>query len=292
MTSPPTPADAADHIITVFAGLDQRPGDVLRIRNLAQAFAQPGWRGSDFNLGIEFALQQNWVALVSTTSFRLTEAGYQRFTGSTEMNFASKCNEKITLERTDGTRYEDVRVLVTEKMVLVPDASIPISNDDVILRPLPSGIVERLVVTSPGFFAQSVGFPPHYQVRYRHEGKRKEGSPGYVIHASNNSHVNINAIDNSINNANSGNHDLALLASELATLRDALVKTANSPEHYVAIGSISSAELAAKSGSKSNVSKALSALGDSGKWVLGAAKEIGVSLASEAIKSYVGLPPG
>ena len=211
-------------------------------------------------------------------------------TESSQMDLARQCNEKITVERTDGTRHENVKAMVTGKMVLVPDFNIPIAIDDVILRPLPSGIVERLVVTDPGFFAGHHGFSAHYQVKYRHEGRKPQGSPGYVIHATNNSHVNINSTDNSVNQIDNSNSDLSLLASELSSLRETLVKAATSPEHYVAIGNISSAELAAKSGASSNVDKALSALGEGGKWVLAAAREIAVPVAIQEIKSKLGLP--
>jgi hypothetical protein len=68
-----------------------------------------------------------------------------------------------------------------------------------------------------------------------------------------------------------------------------LIGRAQNPEHYVAIGAIASAEVAAKSGEQSKVTQALSALGTAGKWALNTATEIGVKVATEALKAQVGL---
>jgi hypothetical protein len=173
-------------------------------------------------------------------------------------------------------------------MVLIPDAKIPIEPDDAILRELPSGIVERLVVTEPGFYATIHGIPAHYQVKYRREGQKPAGSPGYHIHVSgDNSRVNINSIDNSANTISNQSYDFTALAAELATLRQALLKRAQSPEHYTAIGAIASAETETKSGDVSKVKRALSALGTAGLWALETSKEIGVSLAAELLKAQI-----
>lgn len=204
------------------------------------------------------------------------------------MNLIGQCNEEVTIERTDGSRYEAVKALVSGKMIMIPDASIPIAPDDVILRALPSGLVERMVVTDPGFYAKIHGMPNHYQVKYRREGQGNSGSPGYVIHMSgSNSRLNINSTDNSTNIFGVDPSNISKLSEELSSLRNALIPLANQPEHYVAIGGIASAEIAAKEGKASNVNQALSALGSGAKWVLDVAKSIGVPVATEALKSYV-----
>jgi hypothetical protein len=204
-----------------------------------------------------------------------------------------KCNETITVERQDGSRYEDVRALVSGKMIFIPDPRVPIAPNDAILRQLPSGLVERLVVTDPGFYAGISGIPAHYQVKYRREGQEPAGRPGYVVHVSgNNSRVNIQSTDNSTNSIIYQAEDMPKLADEFAQLRAALLTRARSAEHYAAIGAVASAEVAAKEGASPKIAQALSALGAGGRWVVDTAKDIGVPLAVAALKPFLGLPPG
>ncbi len=206
------------------------------------------------------------------------------------MDLLRQCNEKITIERQDGTRHEDVPALVTGKMVLVPNEKLPITAGDALLRKLPSGIVERLVVTDPGFHAKIHALPSHYQVKYRKDGTQSDGTPGYTIHVSGkNSRVNIGSVDNSINTVNYVQQNMNGLAEELTRLREALLLKAQRPEHYAAIGAVASAEIAATEGDASKVSHALSALGEAGKWALGVAMDIGVEVAAGALTKSMGL---
>lgn len=208
--------------------------------------------------------------------------------GNVDMSLLSQCNEKVTIERRDNSRYENVPALVSRGMILIPDAKIPIEPDDAILRQLPSGIVERLVVTEPGFYTTNHGISAHYQVKYRREGQKPAGSPGYHIHLNgDNSRVNINSIDNSENSITNQSLDFTELAAELAKLRKALLERAQSPEHYTAIGAIASAETETKSGDASKIKRALSALGSAGRWVLDPSKEIGVPVVVELLKGQI-----
>jgi hypothetical protein len=236
-----------------------------------------------------YAANQEWLDILSGgSSYRLTEKGFLE-AGENDMNLSAKCNEKITVERQDGTRHEDVSSLVTDNMVLVPDGKIPISAGDALLRELPSGIVERLVVTSPGFHAGVHGFPPHYQIKYRHEGQGQAGTPGYAVHVSGpNSRVNIGSVDNSTNMVSYVSQNMEGLADELARLRAALLTKAQSPEDYAALGAVAGAEVAAKAGDASRVSQALSNLGSAGKWALGVAKDIGVEIAAGVLAKSIG----
>lgn len=84
--------------------------------------------------------------------------------------------------------------------------------------------------------------------------------------------------------------DMVKLAAELPKLLEALKSAATSPEHYVAMGQIASAELAARKSDASGVREALTKLGPTaGKWVLSAAEKIGVGVAIAAVKGYLGL---
>jgi hypothetical protein len=150
------------------------------------------------------------------------------------MDFLDLCNEKVTIERQDASRFENVPAHVSRETILIPDAKIPIKSGDAILRQLPSGLVERLIVVEPGLLAKLYEVSAHYQIKYRREGQKPADNPGYQIHVSgNNSRVNIGSTDNSINAVNTVNNapcDFTALAGELTRLRIALEK-AQDPEH-------------------------------------------------------------
>ena len=80
--------------------------------------------------------------------------------------------------------------------------------------------------------------------------------------------------------------DLSQLAEELAKIRNEMKKTANGLEQEVAIGAIAAAEQEAKN---NNRQKVMENLKTGGKWALGIAKEIGVSVATLAIQQALGL---
>ena len=289
----PGPEDTAEYILQLFVEQHAlRSGEVLMQQNFMVHFLKAPWRTSDFGPGVSFAIAKGWVEpLKAGTSFRLTDAGYNH-AGEREMNLERQCKDVVTIEHADGTRHENVKALVTPNIVMVPDAKIPISPDDIILRELPSGLVERMVVTDPAFNQGLGPIRPHYQARYKREGEKPAGTPGYVIHVTGpNSRVNINSVDQSQNAVRIEQQDLGDLAVELEKLRTALVQNASTAEHYSAIGSIASAETAAKEGDKSKVEQALSALGSAGKWVAGVAKDIGVPIAVAVLKAHAGLPP-
>jgi hypothetical protein len=233
-------------------------------------------------------IQALWSYIERADSQKKEEPETRPASGDSSMNLASKCNERVTVERRDNSRYENVPALVTGEMILIPDAKIPIEPQDAILRQLPSGVVERLVVTEPRFYAAVRTIPAHYQVKYRREGQKPAGSPGYHIHLSgDNPRVNINSVDNSANTVSNQSLDFTALAFELAKLRKALLERAQSPEHYTAIGAIAMAETETKSGDASNVKRALSALGSAGRWVLDTSKEIGVPIVVELLKAHI-----
>jgi uncharacterized protein YjbI with pentapeptide repeats len=85
----------------------------------------------------------------------------------------------------------------------------------------------------------------------------------------------------------SGPHnDLRALATQLATLRQHLRQAAVEPEHDAAIGAIAQAEMAAKEG---NGPQVLEQLSKAGRWALDNAEKIGVGVATEALKTALGL---
>lgn len=136
------------------------------------------------------------------------------------MDFSDLCNERVTVERQDTSRFENVPAHVSRETILIPDTQIPIESGDAILRQLPSGLVERLIVVEPGFQADFYEMSAHYQIKYRREGQKPAENPGYQIHISgDNSRVNISSTDNSTNTVSNLSCDLNALAGELTRLR-------------------------------------------------------------------------
>jgi hypothetical protein len=84
----------------------------------------------------------------------------------------------------------------------------------------------------------------------------------------------------------SGGIDLSELAMELTELGLKLKEEATEPEHEFLIGAIASAERFAR---EKNGPKALEYLSKAGKWTLDIATQIGVPVATEALKKALGL---
>jgi hypothetical protein len=83
-----------------------------------------------------------------------------------------------------------------------------------------------------------------------------------------------------------GRFDLRELAEQLGSLRLELLKEAQTPEQYIAIGAVASAETEAK---QANGPKALEYLSKTGTWVLDVATKIGITVAAAAIKESIGI---
>jgi hypothetical protein len=80
--------------------------------------------------------------------------------------------------------------------------------------------------------------------------------------------------------------DIKLLADQLEALRAAMEREANEPEHRLAIGAVTAA---AQSARENHGPKVVEYLKSGGKWALGIAEKIGVSLAASALKGALGL---
>jgi hypothetical protein len=78
--------------------------------------------------------------------------------------------------------------------------------------------------------------------------------------------------------------DLVALLPELVRLRSEMLQLAKSPEHYVAIGALSEAELSAKEGDRTTV---LDHLKRAGNWALEIANGIGIRVAAAAITDAI-----
>jgi hypothetical protein len=72
MAKLPTPEENGRRVLTGFKNLNSRPGDVLQHRNFSSVFTLQG----DLIIGLEYAIEKNWVEKTPTGSFRLTDLGF------------------------------------------------------------------------------------------------------------------------------------------------------------------------------------------------------------------------
>jgi hypothetical protein len=110
----------------------------------------------------------------------------------------------------------------------------------------------------------------------------KTGQAGAVGPGARAEHMNFNQIWIETGSA----IPLDKLGEELTKLREVLLQSASDPEHYAAIGAVSSAEIEAKNGAGP---KALEYLSKAGKWTLDIASKIGTTVAAAAIKESLGI---
>ena len=110
--------------------------------------------------------------------------------------------DTITLVKKDGTRHENVKASVQTRKVYIEEVSLPVEVGDKIIRRLPSGIEETLVVKDPGFVQGPGGSLAHYEIIYEREGVPKpEPQAKSVIYNVSGPHarVNVKSVDQSIN---------------------------------------------------------------------------------------------
>ncbi len=204
---------------------------------------------------------------------------------------STMCNETVTIyHRRTGEQTTNVKAMVQPQIIFVPNDKVSIEPDDVIERVLPSGTVERFVVTEPGFYARTDGIEGHYQVKFYREGSRPRLTPRHSIHVSGgNVRVNVDSIDHSTNLSSVQAGSTSELLSELQVLRrELLTRAGDKPENFVAIGTVVAAEGAAAQGDETKAGLLLGTLGTASDWVLSVAKDLSVKIAAEMIKSHMG----
>jgi hypothetical protein len=87
-------------------------------------------------------------------------------------------------------------------------------------------------------------------------------------------------------NNSEGKIDLSKLVNELSLLREKMKEESTKPEHDTSVGAVASAEVAAKEG---NGPKVFESLAKAGQWALDVAVKIGVGLATQALKTALGI---
>jgi len=76
MAKAPTPEDAARHILSIFLQFNRRAGDVLGSHNFSGGFFEAPWRAADFQPGMEYAVKEEWVKILSGDTYQLTDKGF------------------------------------------------------------------------------------------------------------------------------------------------------------------------------------------------------------------------
>lgn len=111
-------------------------------------------------------------------------------------------NEEITIIKENGRRFEDVSAMVEKGKISIDDVEIPVEEGDKILRKLPSGTVEKYRVLDRGYQEKFKSIPASYNMEVEKlsniKPSKSSGKTIYNLHG-NNSRVNINSTDSSIN---------------------------------------------------------------------------------------------
>ena len=76
MATLPTPEEAARRILSIFALNNSRPDDVLMAEQANFAFRQAGGSTAEFQVGLEYAVQNGWLEISKTNNIKLTNAGF------------------------------------------------------------------------------------------------------------------------------------------------------------------------------------------------------------------------
>ena len=120
--------------------------------------------------------------------------------------FQSFKNDRVTLVKKDGHRFENLPALVQSGLILTYNPEIPIEDGDQFERQLPSGIVDVFTVVDSGFQQRLHGIPPHYQSKVRKNtaesppSSRPAAAPQVVYNLIGpNARVNIQSSDLSTN---------------------------------------------------------------------------------------------
>lgn len=89
------------------------------------------------------------------------------------MILKSIAKDIVIIEKPDGTQIPGVQAQVQPNLVIVPDATVPLEEGDLITRRLRSGIEEIFEVVDRGFYDVGHGLEPHFQAKVRRVKQRR-----------------------------------------------------------------------------------------------------------------------
>lgn len=109
----------------------------------------------------------------------------------------------VTLEKKDGTRYEEIRANHKAGLFSIYAGSVPVAieDGDYLLHQLPHGATERYVITDHGFTSDFTG--DQYNCAVRKTSAPPPTSPAHNVYvvtmSGSNSRLNIGSLDQSSN---------------------------------------------------------------------------------------------
>jgi len=72
----PSEEASAHFILAILLGYHWIDKMIVSIHHFTLPLAKRGWRGSDFNRGIQYAVEMGWVKITIPKSFNLTDTGF------------------------------------------------------------------------------------------------------------------------------------------------------------------------------------------------------------------------
>lgn len=140
------------------------------------------------------------------------------------MSLISMCKDKVTLIKQDGSVYENIKANVQPNIIFIFDDKLPLEEKDKIFRILPNGLVEKYEVIDRGYYSAFQGIKAHYQVKVRKDGSIKEEQYKSITNIYNvtgdQSKININSIDNSVNKISTNKELFEKLITSLDGIKD------------------------------------------------------------------------
>lgn len=76
MATKPTPEESAQAILAIFIDSRCKAGEVLAVQNFRGPWFAEGRTSDEFNQGLLFAIEAEWIELSTPTSYRLTQKGF------------------------------------------------------------------------------------------------------------------------------------------------------------------------------------------------------------------------
>ena len=120
--------------------------------------------------------------------------------------FSRLMNDRVTLVKRTGQRFENLRASVQSGLIVTDDVEVPVEDGDTFERTLPSGVKESFDVLDAGFQQGLHRIPAHYQSKVQKNTAKARGKTSSQQTVYNligtNARVNIRSTDSSTNVVN------------------------------------------------------------------------------------------
>ncbi len=110
------------------------------------------------------------------------------------MAFERMLNDIVSLIKSDGQRFDNVKALVDSKIIFISDSTLLIEEGDKITRELPNGLTETYIVLDRGYYSAHFGMAAHYQVKVEKETARNANSLTQVLETGGNVSTSMPAV--------------------------------------------------------------------------------------------------